>query len=71
MRRTHRVSTFLALAALAAGAVSAAEDAEISPIQLEPPFRLKAGVEFIDTDAQTRRGYSRSPGGTPLARSTS
>ncbi len=59
MRRTPLVSAFLVLVALAAGALSAlalsaaalsaAEELEISPIQLDPPVRLKAGIEFIDT----------------------
>jgi hypothetical protein len=37
------------LSAIWAGALSAQEAADVAPIQLEQPLRLKAGDAFIDT----------------------
>jgi hypothetical protein len=34
---------------MCAGALSAQEAADVAPMQLEPPVRLKAGDAFIDT----------------------
>ncbi len=49
MRLTRLVSSFAVFAMMVAGALSAQERAEVAPVQFEPPLRLKAGKEFIDT----------------------
>jgi len=45
----HWVTSSALFSSLLAGTLLAQEVPKIAPIQLEPPVRLKAGDEFIDT----------------------